>query len=44
MIGNLLGGMAQNAEYQRLIQVLPEYDGLEDKSVAVIVNTDLSTL
>lgn len=44
VIGNLLGGMAQNAEYQKLIQVLPEYDGLEDKSVAVIVNTDLSTL
>lgn len=44
MIGELLGGMAQNAEYQKLIQVLPEYEGLEDKTVAVIVNTDLSTL
>lgn len=44
MIGNLLGGMAQNAEYQKLIQVLPEYEGLENHTVAVLVNTDLSTL
>ena len=44
MIGNLFGGMAQNAEYQKLIQVLPEYDDLEDKRVAVIVNRDLLSL
>lgn len=43
-IGALVGGMAQNAEYQKLIQVLPEYEGLQGKTIAVLVNTDMSTL
>ncbi len=42
--GNLLGGMAQNFEYQKKIQVLPKYEGLEHKTVAVVVNADLATL
>jgi hypothetical protein len=42
--GQLVGGMAQNWEYQKLIEVLPEYSGLEDRSVAVVVDVDLATL
>lgn len=41
---HLAGAMAQNYEYQKLIQVLPEYDGLENRSVAVVVDSDMSTL
>ncbi len=40
----LFGGMAQNYEYQKRIEVLPQYSGLEDQTVAVIVEADLSTL
>jgi hypothetical protein len=40
----LLGGMAQNWEYQKLVEVLPEYTGLEDRTVAVLVDVDLATL
>lgn len=42
--GHLVGGMAQNYEYSKLIEVHPEYDGLEDKTVAVVVDADLATL
>jgi hypothetical protein len=40
----LVGGMAQNYEYQKLIEVHPVYAGLEDKTVAVLVDVDLGTL
>lgn len=40
----LAGGMAQSFEYQKRIEVLARYDGLEHKSVAVIVDADLGTL
>ena len=40
----LAGGMAQSFEYQKLIEVLPRYEGLEHKTVAVIVDADLGTL
>jgi len=43
-IGQLVGGMAQNAEYQKEIEVHPVYSGLENKTVAVIVDVDLATL
>lgn len=34
-------GAAQNFEYQKLIEVLPRYDGLEHHSVAVLVDAPL---
>jgi hypothetical protein len=40
----LAGAMAQADEDQKLIEVLPKYDGLENHSVAVIVDADMSTL
>lgn len=40
----LAGGMAQSFEYQKLVEVLPRYEGLEHKTVAVIVDADLGTL
>ncbi len=43
-IGALVGGMAQNAEYQKLLDVPPEYDGLEGHTVAVVVDSGLATL
>ncbi|MHC4414768.1 MAG: hypothetical protein ACYS0G_05745 [Planctomycetota bacterium] len=43
-VGKLLGGMAQNYEYNLLIEVHPAYDGLENKTVAVAVDADLATL
>ena len=42
--GLLVGGMMQNYEYQKLIQVLPQYSDLENRSVAVVVDADLATL
>lgn len=42
--GLLIGGMMQNYEYQKLVQVLPQYSDLENRSVAVIVDADLATL
>ncbi|MCH7551608.1 MAG: hypothetical protein IIA35_07925 [Proteobacteria bacterium] len=36
--------MAQNYEYQKRIEVLPQYSGLENQTVAVLVEADLSTL
>lgn len=43
-VGNLIGGMAQNYEYTKLVEVHPVYSDLENKSVAVIVDVDLVTL
>ncbi|MHC4949199.1 MAG: hypothetical protein ACYTG1_13240, partial [Planctomycetota bacterium] len=42
--GRLVGGMLQNEEYQKKVEVLAEYDGLQDRSVAVLVQADLATL
>lgn len=38
-----LGVPLQYMEEQKLIEVLPKYDGLEGKTVAIIVDTDLTT-
>lgn len=43
-IGLLAGGLAQNFEYQKVVEVLPEYRGLEGRKVAVVVNADPVTL
>jgi hypothetical protein len=43
-VEKLIGGMAQNFEYQKVIEVHPAYDGLEHSTVAVVVDADLSTL
>ena len=40
----LYGAMKQNEEYQKEIEVLPVYDDLGHKRVAVVVNTDMGTL
>ncbi len=43
-VGQLLGGMMQNYEYNLLIERHPAYVGLENKTVAVVVSADLATL
>ena len=43
-VGVLAGGMAQNFEYQKLVEILPKYEGLEHQTVAVVVDADLATL
>lgn len=43
-IGSLIGGMAQNAEREKKIEVLAEYRGLADKTVAVLVEIDPYTM
>ena len=43
-VGALIGGMSQNFEYSKQIEVEPVYFGLENKTVAVIVQTDQGTL
>jgi hypothetical protein len=43
-VERLIGGMAQNYEYQKVIEVHPVYADLEDKTVAVLVDVDLGTL
>lgn len=35
-------GMGQNFEYQKEIEVLPQYEGLEHHTVAVLVDSDLA--
>ena len=40
----LVGGMAQNFEYQKLVEVHAQYPGLEGKKVAVLVSTDYAVL
>ncbi|MHC4967630.1 MAG: hypothetical protein ACYTF4_03320, partial [Planctomycetota bacterium] len=43
-IERLIGGMAQNYEYQKLIEMHPRYPDLENKVVAVHVDVDMGTL
>ncbi|MGI9014242.1 MAG: hypothetical protein ACR2GY_08330 [Phycisphaerales bacterium] len=43
-ITNLAGGMAQNAEYQKIIKVPAEYRGLTGKQTAVLVDVDQSVM
>src|SRR5262245_10228937 len=42
--GELIGGALQNNEYQKLVDTPPKYVGLQDKTIAVVVNADMSTL
>jgi hypothetical protein len=41
---HLVGALAQNAEYQKKLEVLPKYDDLPGHRVAVVVDADLATL
>ena len=41
---SLFGGMAQNFEYSKQIEVLSKYGGLENHSVAVLVQCDMATM
>lgn len=41
---NLVGAMGQAHEYQKLVDTPPKYDGLQNKTVAVLVQADMSTL
>ncbi len=41
---SLFGGMAQNFEYSKQIEVLSKYDGLENQTVAVLVQCDMATM
>ncbi|MHC5008406.1 MAG: hypothetical protein ACYTGF_13725 [Planctomycetota bacterium] len=43
-IERLVGGMAQNYEYQKVIEVHARYADLEGKTVAVLVDVDMGTL
>jgi hypothetical protein len=43
-IAKLAGAMAQSAEYQKKIEVLAEYRGLENAKTAVLVDADLGLL
>lgn len=43
-IDRLIGGMAQTSEYQKLITVTPEYEDLQNKTVAVLVVADMATI
>jgi len=40
----LVGGMAQNAEYQKKIEVPPAYDGLANQKIAVLVDVNMTML
>ena len=42
-MGQLVGGMAQNYEYAKLIEVHPKYNGLENRTIAVLVELDMMT-
>src|SRR5688572_30058125 len=39
-----VGALAQAEEYQKLIDMPPRYAGLEGKTVAVVVQTDMATM
>jgi len=39
---NAFGGLAQNFEYQKEIEVLAQYAGLEHRTVAILVDSDLA--
>lgn len=41
-IGRLVGGMSQNYEYQKQVEVLPQYDDLANRTVAVVVTADMA--
>jgi len=43
-IGGAIGAMSQEYEYQKRIEVPASYSGLENKSIAVVVQADLATL
>lgn len=43
-IANLVGAVGNEVERNKKIEVLAEYEGLENKTVAVIVHADASTL
>src|SRR5262245_61722816 len=43
IVGKFFGGAMQNMEYQKKIEVPAKYAGLENKSVAVLVDVDLTT-
>jgi hypothetical protein len=43
-VERLVGGMMQNYEYSKVIEVHAAYPGLENKTVAVLVDVDLGTL
>jgi hypothetical protein len=43
-IAHLVAGMAQNEEYQKQVLTPPEYPGLENQRVAVLVDADLAYL
>ncbi len=43
-VGRFFGGAAQNYEYSKLIEVHPEYAGLENKRVAIVVDADHAVL
>jgi hypothetical protein len=44
VVAHLWGAMAQNAEYQKIIEVPARYDGLQGKRTAVLVDADMSVL
>ena len=43
-VAHLVAGMGQNYEYQKRIEVLAKYEGLEGKRVAVVVDAEMSML
>jgi len=43
-IGKLIGGALQNEEYQKLLDTPPKYAGLDNQTIAVLVDADMSTL
>lgn len=43
-IGHLAAAMGQNFEYQKQIEVLSKYEGLEGKRIAVLVDAEMSIL
>ncbi len=43
-LGQLVGAVAQSEEYQKLVDTPPRYAGLKDKTIAVLVQTDMATL
>jgi hypothetical protein len=42
VVAGLVSAMGQSAEYQKLIEVPAQYSGLDNKTIAVIVDADLS--
>lgn len=40
----LIGGIAQNIERDKKIEVPAEYDGLENRTVAILIQADMATL